>query len=113
MPEHKVLPYKIVFVIPYPLKIYNYRKLPIFAIEQKNLEICYFLDSKNFSEPLVLTINRRFIYDRKILADMKFRMWYVSMGITAVVILVSMLYLGKILCVPMENAPCVSFLNSP
>ncbi len=44
---------------------------------------------------------------------MKFRMWYVAMGITAVVIFVSMVYLGKVLCVPMEDAPCVSFLASP
>ncbi len=43
---------------------------------------------------------------------MKFRMWYVAMGVTAAVIFYSMLYLGHILCVPMENAPCVSMLNS-
>jgi len=63
---------------------------------------------------LIVTITRKFIYDKKIFADMKFRMWYVAMGITAVVIFVSMIYLGKILCVPMEDAPCVSFLaNTP
>ncbi len=32
------------------------------------------------------------------------------MGVTAVVVLGSMMYLGNILCVPMENAPCTSFL---
>ena len=62
---------------------------------------------------LVLIINRKFIYDKKIFSDMKFRMWFVAMGITAAVIFVSMIYLGKILCVPMEDAPCVSFLASP
>jgi len=40
---------------------------------------------------------------------MKWRNWYLSMGITAIVIFTSMLYLGTFLCVPMENASCVSF----
>jgi hypothetical protein len=40
---------------------------------------------------------------------MKLRKWYLAMGITAAVIFYSMLYLGTFLCVPMENAPCVSF----
>ena len=48
----------------------------------------------------------------KILADMKFRLWYVSMGITAVVIFAGMIYLGHVLCVPMENNPCHSMLNT-
>ncbi|MEO9277161.1 MAG: hypothetical protein ABI340_05220 [Nitrososphaera sp.] len=42
---------------------------------------------------------------------MKWRNWYLSMGITAAVVFYSMLYLGHILCVPMENAPCVSTLS--
>ncbi|WP_281258820.1 hypothetical protein [Candidatus Nitrosotalea bavarica] len=42
---------------------------------------------------------------------MKIRWWYVSMGIAAALVFVSMLYLGKILCVPMENAPCVGLLK--
>jgi len=45
----------------------------------------------------------------KIFGIMKWRNWYLSMGITAVVIFASMLYLGTFLCVPMENASCVSF----
>ena len=39
---------------------------------------------------------------------MKIRWWYVAMGISAALVFGSMLYLGKIWCVPMENAPCVS-----
>ncbi|HZS73229.1 MAG TPA: hypothetical protein VFA69_01880 [Candidatus Nitrosotalea sp.] len=42
---------------------------------------------------------------------MKLRMWWVSMGIAAGVVFYAMLYLGTVLCVPMENAPCVSFLK--
>ena len=40
---------------------------------------------------------------------MKSRNWFIAMGITTVVIFVSMLYLGKIWCVPMSNNPCVPF----
>src|SRR5437899_4535062 len=41
---------------------------------------------------------------------MKFRWWYVSMGITAVSVLMGMLYLGSFLCVPVEQDPCTSLL---
>lgn len=43
---------------------------------------------------------------------MKIRLWYVAMGITAAAVFYGMIYLGHVLCVPMENAPCVSMLNS-
>lgn len=41
---------------------------------------------------------------------MKFRLWYVSMGVTVVIVLASMLYLGNMLCVPVEDAHCTSLL---
>src|SRR5207245_8843112 len=41
---------------------------------------------------------------------MKFRWCYVSMGITAVSVLMGMLYLGSFLCVPVEQDPCTSLL---
>ncbi|MGI0046598.1 MAG: hypothetical protein ACREBB_05355 [Nitrosotalea sp.] len=43
---------------------------------------------------------------------MKFRMWYVGMGISAAVIFYSMIYLGHILCLPMESAPCIPMVGS-
>ncbi|MDC8451629.1 MAG: YncE family protein [Thaumarchaeota archaeon] len=42
---------------------------------------------------------------------MRFRWWFVSMGITVGIILASMIYLGNFLCVPVENNTCISFLG--
>lgn len=42
---------------------------------------------------------------------MKFRWWYVSMGATAVLVLVVMVYFGTFLCVPVEDLPCASLWN--
>jgi YVTN family beta-propeller protein len=42
---------------------------------------------------------------------MRFRWWFVSMGITAGLVLGSMIYLGNFLCLPVENNPCISFLG--
>jgi hypothetical protein len=44
---------------------------------------------------------------------LKFRWWYVSMGITIALVLVETSYFAKFLCVPVENLPCASFLSSP
>lgn len=41
---------------------------------------------------------------------MKFRWWYVSMGATAVLVLVGMIYLGNFLCIPVEDLSCTSLL---
>jgi len=43
---------------------------------------------------------------------MKFRWWYVSMGATAVLIFGGMMYLGTFLCLPVEEASCVSLYNA-
>src|SRR5437879_637492 len=43
---------------------------------------------------------------------MKFRWWYVSMGITAVLVLTGMIYLGSFLCVPVEQGRCTSLLHA-
>ena len=43
---------------------------------------------------------------------MKFRWWYVSMGITAVLVLTGMIYLGSFLCVPVEQGQCTSLLHA-
>jgi hypothetical protein len=33
--------------------------------------------------------------------------WYIAMGISSVVVFYGMLYLQKILCIPVENNPCL------
>ena len=33
--------------------------------------------------------------------------WYVAMGISAVLVFYGMIYLQKILCIPVENNPCL------
>jgi uncharacterized cupredoxin-like copper-binding protein len=41
---------------------------------------------------------------------MKFRWWFVSMGITAALVFGGMVYLGNFACLPVENLPCSSLL---
>lgn len=45
-----------------------------------------------------------------IFSEMKFRWYYVSMSVTVLVIFGSLMYLGPILCIPVEQMPCKSFL---
>jgi len=33
--------------------------------------------------------------------------WYVAMGVTAALVFYGMLYLQKILCIPVSNNPCL------
>ncbi len=40
----------------------------------------------------------------------KFRLWYVSMGISAALVFGGMVYLGNFVCLPVENIQCVSLL---
>lgn len=42
---------------------------------------------------------------------MRFRWWFVSMGITVGLVLASTIYLGNFLCVPVEDNSCISFLG--
>jgi len=41
---------------------------------------------------------------------MKFRWWFVSMGITGALVFGGMVYLGNFACLPVENIPCASLL---
>ena len=45
---------------------------------------------------------------RKIFQNMlKGVKWYVAMGVSAAIVFYGMIYLQKILCIPVENNPCL------